>query len=77
MQVFLSHQRSDKKEAGKIAEYLKSCGINVYFDKFDKNLQQAVTDNNPKGVVAAIKKGVAESTSLSRWQCIKWALVAR
>lgn len=64
MQVFLSHQRSDKNEAEKIAEYLKACGINVYFDKFDKELQQAVADNNPKGVVAAIKKGVAASTDM-------------
>lgn len=64
MQVFLSHQRSDKNEAEKIAEYLKSCGINVYFDKFDKDLQQAVADNNPKGVVAAIKKGVAASSDM-------------
>lgn len=64
MKIFLSHQRSDKKEAAKIAEYLDSCGIDVYFDQFDKDLQKAVADNNPKGVVAAIKKGVTTSTDM-------------
>ncbi len=64
MKVFLSHQRSDKKEATIIAEYLKSCGIDVYFDQFDKDLQKAVADNNPKGVVAAIKMGVITSTDM-------------
>ncbi len=64
MKVFLSHQSSDKKEAAKIAEYLKSCGIDVYFDQFDKDLQKAAADNNPQGVVAAIKKGVTTSTDM-------------
>jgi hypothetical protein len=64
MQVFISHQRSDKNEAAKIAEYLKSCSIRVYFDQFDIDLQRAVAEKNPKGVVAAIKKGVETSTDM-------------
>ena len=64
MKVFLSHQRSDKKEATIIAGYLHKCGIDVYFDQFDNDLQKALAENDPKGVVAAIKRGVTTSTDM-------------
>jgi hypothetical protein len=64
MKVFISHQKSDRDAAKKIADYLKSVGIDVYFDEFDKELQQADAANNPKGVVAAIKKGINSSTHM-------------
>ena len=64
MKVFISHQRSDKAEAKNIADYLQSCGIDVYFDKYDKELQQALLTGNPKGIVSAIKAGVKSSTHM-------------
>lgn len=64
MRIFISHQRSDKAEAEKIAGYLRACGIDVYFDKYDQELQQAWLSGNPKGVVNAIKAGVQSSTHM-------------
>lgn len=64
MKVFISHQKRDRDEAKKIADYLVSVGIEVYFDEFDKELQQADLNNNPKAVVAAIKKGIKSSTHM-------------
>jgi hypothetical protein len=62
--VFISHQKKDRDAAKKIADYLTSVNIDVYFDEFDRELQQAERDNNPKGVVAAIKKGIRSSTHM-------------
>jgi hypothetical protein len=64
MKVFISHQKRDREEAKKIADYLKSVEIDVYFDEFDKELQQADAANNPIAVVAAIKKGIKDSTHM-------------
>ncbi len=64
MKVFISYQKRDREEAKKIAEFLKSVNIEVYFDKFDRELQQAEQENNPKGIVAAIKKGIYSSTHM-------------
>lgn len=64
MKVFISHQKRDRDEAKKIADYLLSVGIAVYFDEFDKELQQADLNNAPKAVVAAIKKGIKSSTHM-------------
>lgn len=64
MKVFISHQKRDRDEAKKIADYLVSVGIEVYFDEFDKELQLADLNNNPKAVVAAIKKGIKSSTHM-------------
>ena len=64
MKVFLSHQKKDRDKAKEIADYLKSVNIDVYFDEFDRDLQIADQNNNPKGVVAAIKKGIQSSTHM-------------
>jgi hypothetical protein len=64
MKVFISHQKRDKDEAKKMANYLVSVGIDVYFDEFDKELQKADLNNDPKAVVAAIKKGIVSSTHM-------------
>lgn len=62
--VFLSHQKQDSSETKKIADYLLSTGIDVYFDEYDKDLKIAVQQSNPKGVVDAIKKGINNSTHM-------------
>lgn len=62
--VFISHQKKDREQSKKIADYLRSLNIGVYFDEFDRELQQADRENNPKGVVTAIKKGIKSSTHM-------------
>ena len=64
MKVFICHQRSDKSDAQKIADYLEMTGVDVYFDKYDQDLQQALLAANPRGVVNAIKSGVRSSTHM-------------
>lgn len=51
MKVFLSHQKRDRDEAAKIAAFLRKCGIDMYFDEFDRELQAALAADNPKAVV--------------------------
>lgn len=62
--VFISHQKRDRDEAEKIAKYLERVGIEVYFDEYDEELQIATTNNDPKAVVNAIKKGINNSTHM-------------
>ena len=62
--VFISHQKNDRDEAEKIAKYLERVGIEVYFDEYDKELQIATTNDNPKAVVNAIKNGINNSTHM-------------
>ena len=58
--VFISHQQNDKTAARLIADYLISCGIDVYFDEYDGNINRS----NPQSVVSAIKAGLQKSTHL-------------
>jgi len=62
--IFISHQRADKDICRKIADYLISIGINVYFDEYDQDLRLASETNNPKAVTAAILKGIKKSTHM-------------
>jgi hypothetical protein len=62
--VFISHQKLDREPCVQIAKYLIAVGIDVYFDEFDKELQIATQNNDPIGVVTAIKKGVNQSTHM-------------
>lgn len=58
--VFISHQQKDKPAAKIIPNYLLSCGIDVYFDKYDASINRS----NPQSVVNAIKAGLRKSTHL-------------
>lgn len=62
--IFISHQKRDTEACRKIAEYLKSVGIDVYFDEYDRDLKIAVQEDNPKKVVNAIKIGIKNSTHM-------------
>lgn len=62
--VFISHQKRDRNEAEKIAKYLSRVGIEVYFDEYDRELQIATANDDPKAVVNAIKKGINNSTHM-------------
>ena len=62
--VFISHQKKDREEAKQIADYLKKVGIEVYFDEYDRELQIATVNNDPKRVVQAIRNGINNSTHM-------------
>jgi hypothetical protein len=62
--VFLSHQKADGKEAKKIADYLLSLDIDVYFDEYDKELISHHQSNNPLKVTESILKGINNSTHM-------------
>ena len=64
MKVFICHQKKDRAEAIQIVKYLKSLLIDVYFDEFDNELQNSERNNDPKGIVSAIKKGINTSTHM-------------
>jgi len=64
MKIFISHQKQDRDACTKIADYLKTVGIDVYFDEFDRELQIASQNNDSKGVVNAIKKGINQCTHM-------------
>ena len=61
---FISHQKKDRDIAKQIVDYLESFNISVYFDEYDLDLQTAERENNPNGVVKAIKKGIQSSTHM-------------
>ena len=62
--VFISHQKRDREEAKKIADYFRSVGIPVYFDEYDRDLQRATQGGNSKEIVKAIEKGIQSSSHM-------------
>lgn len=62
--IFISHQKKDATICKKIADYLISIGLDVYFDEYDSDLKIAVQNDNPKKVVDAIKIGINNSTHM-------------
>jgi len=62
--VFISHQKSDRAEAKKIADFLLSLDIDVYFDEYDENLKFKYQDTNPKLVTKAILDGINNSSHM-------------
>lgn len=62
--VFISHQKKDRNEAKKVAEYLQGAGIDVYFDEYDKDLKIQHQNGNPKAVTQAICNGINNSSHM-------------
>lgn len=62
--IFISHQQKDAKQAIKIADYLMSVGIDVYIDKYDKDLKIHHQLNNAKAVTDSIRKGINNSSHM-------------
>ena len=52
--IFISHQKADRVPAKKIADFLISKGINVYFDEYDKSIDRS----NPDKLTASIQRGI-------------------
>lgn len=71
--VFISHQKADRVPAKKIADFLLSKGIDVYFDEYDKSIDRS----NPDKLTASIQRGIdfskymliliSPKTLYSRW----------
>lgn len=62
--IFISYQNSDKFEAKKIADYLISAGINVYFDEYDGDLKKSNQTNHPNRVTESLCKGINNSSHM-------------
>lgn len=59
--VFLSHKSEDKDYVEKVGDYLKNAGIDIYLDKYDPNLQCAVSQGDAKKVTQCIQNGIDNS----------------
>lgn len=59
--VFLSHKSEDKDFVEAIGNYFMNAGIDIYLDKNDFKLQQAVNTNDPKRVTECIQEGISKS----------------
>lgn len=58
--VFISHQKRDADAARKIADYLTTAGVDVYFDEWDNSIDRS----DPHSVVSAIQRGLDRSSHL-------------
>jgi len=62
--VFISYQNSDQAAATKVANYLLSIGINVYFDKYDGDLKRENQKSSPSKVTESLCKGINNSSHM-------------
>ena len=62
--IFISYQRLDKLKAKRIADYLISAGIAVYFDEYDDNLKLTYQESNPNRVTDALCQGINNSSHM-------------
>ena len=62
--VFISYQNSDKAEAKKVADYLISADINVYFDEYDGDLKNSNQNSSPNKVTDSLCKGINNSSHM-------------
>lgn len=62
--VFLSHQKRDTVYAKKIADFLISNEIDVYFDEYDEDLKDINQSSHPEKVTSAILKGINQSSHM-------------
>jgi hypothetical protein len=62
--VFISYQQKDKSAAIKVAEYLQSIGLDIYFDQYDTELRVQHQANNPKKVTELICRGINNSSHM-------------
>lgn len=59
--VFISYQRADEVYALRVADYIISKQIDVYFDLNDHDLKLQMQRDNPEEVTSAIRKGLNQS----------------
>lgn len=62
--VFICHQKQDRIQAKKIADYLIQVDIDVYFDEYDKELRLHHQENNPRLVTNSILMGINNSSHM-------------
>lgn len=62
--IFISYQNNDKEAAVKIADYLISIGVNVYFDEYDGDLKRHNQKTNPDKVTESLCKGINNSSHM-------------
>jgi hypothetical protein len=62
--VFISHQNEDTNACETIAQYLIGLGVDIYFDKYEKMLNQLSANQDPTGVTKNIQEGIDFSTHM-------------
>lgn len=61
--IFISHKKEDRIQAKRIADYILSKDIDVYFDEYDPKLTPTVRKESEK-LVGVINKGLKESSHM-------------
>lgn len=62
--VFISRIRHDTQSCIPIAEYLLDAGIDVYFDQYDRTLEELVREGNADKVTKRIQEGIDQSSHM-------------
>jgi hypothetical protein len=62
--IVLSHQHDDTQACESIADYIVAIGIDVYFDKYDKDLGQLVAEGDANKITEHIQQGIDLSTHM-------------
>ncbi|HNQ78125.1 MAG TPA: toll/interleukin-1 receptor domain-containing protein [Acidobacteriota bacterium] len=62
--VFISHRSDDKAMARAVSRSIRQMGIDVYFDEYDHDLQNASAADDHKKIVECIERGLETCTHL-------------
>jgi hypothetical protein len=62
--IFISYQSADRDAAKKIADYVLTAGLDVYFDQYDGDLRISNQSINPKKLVDSLCKGINNSSHM-------------
>lgn len=63
--IFISHKKEDEAAAIELGEYISNnFNYDIYLDVSDVDLREAVSEENDEKIVASIKNGINESTSI-------------
>ena len=63
--VFISHKKEDEAAAEAVGKLItEKLGVNIFLDKYNRNLQYATVMNDDKALVKEIQKGLNASSHL-------------
>lgn len=56
--VFLSHKKEDTEACEPIAEYLRDAGVDIYFDRYDRSLEDLLREGDADKITERIQTGL-------------------
>jgi hypothetical protein len=62
--IFISHKKEDSEKSKEIADYIMSCGVDVYFDENDPILSNPEVNKDPAIITLAINSALSKSTHM-------------